>query len=107
MAGRKKQQNLLLRLRLRFRRSSLLTKLLIGLVLVASVVVLVAQQTQVRANRARLAELTDQAAALQQANQELQAEIEDLDSDESIKKIARDKLGLVGSGEVIFSDIGE
>ena len=33
--------------------------------------------------------------------------IEGLDSDESVKKIARDKLGLVGNGEIIFSDVGE
>lgn len=91
----------------KIRRTSMLTKLTVLLLIVACVVLLVSQQTQLRANRVRYAELTAQAAELQQANQELQADIADLDSDESVKKIARDKLGLVGNGEVIFSDIGE
>ena len=51
--------------------------------------------------------MVNQASALQQENQSLQADIEGLDSDESVKKIARDKLGLVGNGEIIFSDVGE
>lgn len=94
-------------LKIRFQRSSLLTKLMVLLVVVASVVILVSQQSQIRANEAKLNDLTNRAAQLQEENQALQSDIEDLDSDESIKKIAREKLGLVGSGEVIFSDVGE
>lgn len=96
-----------MKLPIKFRRTSLLTKLVILLLVVSSVVVLVAQRSQIRANNAKYDELSEQAAQLQQSNQELQSDIEDLNSDESIKKIAREKLGLVGSGEVIFSDIGE
>lgn len=100
---------LILKLLARFelRRTSTLAKLVIALVVVASVVILVSQQSQIRANEARLADLTDRAAELQQSNQDLLADIDDLNSDDSVKKIAREKLGLVGSGEVIFTDIGE
>ena len=50
--------------------------------------------------------MAGQAAELQQENQNLQTGIDGLDPDDSVKKIARDKLGLVGNGEIIFSDVG-
>lgn len=90
-----------------FHRSSLLTKVLVLLVVVSSTVILVSQRSQIRANEAKTQALTDQAAQLQQEKRELEANIEGLNSDESVKKIAREKLGLVGTGEIIFSDVGE
>lgn len=91
----------------KFRRSSLLTKFVIGLLLVSCTVILVSQRTLIRENQEKKAELTNQAAQLQQENQELEADIAGLGTDESVKEIAREKLGLIGSGEVIFSDIGD
>ena len=91
----------------KFRRSSLLTKVVVLLVVVSATVILVSQRNQIRTNQEQYQELVNQASALQQENQSLQADIEGLDSDESVKKIARDKLGLVGNGEIIFSDVGE
>ena len=87
-----------MKLPVKFRRSSLLTKV---------VVLLVSQRSQIRSNQAQYQELAGEAAGLQQENQNLRSDIEGLDSDESVKKIARDKLGLVGNGEIIFSDVGE
>lgn len=91
----------------KFRRSALLTKLLILMVVVSSTVILVSQRSQIRENEARTRELEGQAAQLQEENQDLQGDIDGLGTDDSVKKIAREKLGLVGSGEVIFSDIGD
>ena len=91
----------------KFRRSSLLTKVVVLLVVVSATVILVSQRSQIRSNQAQYQELAGEAAGLQQENQNLRSDIEGLDSDESVKKIARDKLGLVGNGEIIFSDVGE
>lgn len=96
-----------MRLPVKFRRSSLLTKVVVLLVVVSATVILVSQRSQIRSNQAQCQELAGQAAELQQENQNLQTGIDGLDSDESVKKIARDKLGLVGNGEIIFSDVGE
>ena len=96
-----------MRLPVKFRRSSLLTKVVVLLVVVSATVILVSQRSQIRSNQAQCQELAGQAAELQQENQNLQTGIDGLDSDESVKKITRDKLGLVGNGEIIFSDVGE
>ena len=96
-----------MRLPVKFRRSSLLTKVVVLLVVVSATVILVSQRSQIRSNQAQCQELAGQAAELQQENQNLQTGIDGLDSDDSVKKIARDKLGLVGKGEIIFSDVGE
>ena len=84
-----------MRLPVKFRRSSLLTKVVVLLVVVSATVILVSQRSQIRSNQAQCQELAGQAG------------IDGLDSDDSVKKIARDKLGLVGNGEIIFSDVGE
>ena len=91
----------------KFRRSSFLTKLLVLMVVDSSVVLLVSQRSQIRENEAKTRALEDQAAQLVEENQNLREDIEGLGTDDSIKKIAREKLGLVESGEVIFSDIGD
>lgn len=96
-----------MKLPVKFRRSSLLTKVVVLLVVVSATVILVSQRSQIRSNQAQYQELAGEAAGLQQENQNLRSDIEGLDSDESVKKIAWDKLGLVGNGEIIFSDVGE
>ena len=96
-----------MKLPVKFRRSSLLTKVVVLLVVVSATVILVSQRSQIRSNQAQYQELAGEAAGLQQENQNLRSDIEGLDSDESVKKIARDTLGLVGNGEIIFSDVGE
>ena len=96
-----------MKLPVKFRRSSLLTKVVVLLVVVSATVILVSQRSQIRSNQAQYQELAGEAAGLQQENQNLRSDIEGLDSDESVKKIARDMLGLVGNGEIIFSDVGE
>ena len=91
-----------MRLPVKFRRSSLLTKVVVLLVVVSATVILVSQRSQIRSNQAKCQELAGQAAELQQENQNLQTGIDGLDSDDSVKKIARDKLGLLAPGEQVF-----
>lgn len=96
-----------MKLPVKFRHTSLLTKVVIAVVTVACVVLLVAQQSQRRANQQKMQELEKVVAELREENQDLVADIDGLGSDESVEKIARDKLGLVSGGEVIFSDVGD
>lgn len=96
-----------MKLPFKFRRTSLTTKLLILLVMISCVAILVAQQSQRRENEAAAQALEKQIAELIQENQDLQSDISGLGSDESVKKIAREELGLVGSDEIIFSDVGD
>ena len=42
----------------------------------------------------------------QQTNAALSEDIEKMDTDEGVKEVARDKLGLVSEGEITFYDIG-
>lgn len=92
---------------IKFRRTALLTKLVILLLLVSCAAILVSQQAQRRANEATARELANQVAELKEVNQELQEDIAGLGSDDSVENIAREELGLVGNGEVIFSDVGD
>ncbi len=95
-----------MRLPVKFRRSSLLTKVVVLLVVVSATVILVSQRSQIRANQAQCQELAGQAAELQQEKPKSPDRHRRSGSDDSVKKIARDKLGLVGNGEIIFSDVG-
>ena len=84
-----------------------MTKLLVCLVVGSSVFVLMSQRAQIRENEAQAQALSKKVAQVRQENQDLRTDIEALGSDESVRKIARDMLGLVENGEVIFSDVGE
>ncbi len=96
-----------MKLPVKFRRSSHMIKLLVFLVVGSSVFILVSQRSQIQENKAKAQSLSRQVAQVRQENQDLRTDIEALGSDESVRKIAREMLGLVENGEVIFSDIGE
>lgn len=96
-----------MRIPVKFRRTSLLTKLVILVLLISCAALLVSQQSQRRANEARAQNLANQVAELKEENQDLQEDIAGLGSDDSVENIAREELGLVGNGEIIFSDVGD
>ena len=92
---------------IRVRRSGLLTKVVVLLVVVCSTVTLMSQRTQIRAKQAEYQKLNQQVAQLEQKNTQLQADLAGLGSDDSVSDIARRELGLVENGEIIFTDRGE
>ena len=51
--------------------------------------------------------LTAEAQQLQQDNLDLQERIDNLSTDEGIEEVARNKLGLVRDGEIVFYDNGD
>ncbi|MGN0980775.1 MAG: cell division protein FtsL [Candidatus Avoscillospira sp.] len=91
---------------MRFKRSSLLTKLLILVLVVYATVTLVSLQSQVTEKNAEAAKLESSIAATEQENQRLQQAIDALGTDEGVEEVARRKLGLVSEGEIVFYDVG-
>ena len=91
---------------MKFKRSSLMTKIIIVLPAIAAAATLVSLQAQLREKQATAAELEQQVAAASQENRRMEAAIDAVDTDEGVKAIAREKLGMVESGEIIFYDIG-
>ena len=91
---------------MRFKRSSLLTKLLILVLVVYATVTLVSLQSQVTEKNAEAAKLESSIAATEQENQRLQQAIDALGTDEGVEAVARQKLGWVAKGEIVFYDMG-
>ena len=91
---------------MKFKRSSLMTKIIIVLPAIAAAATLVSLQAQLRERQATAAELEQQVAAASQENRRMEAAIDAVDTDEGVRAIAREKLGMVESGEIIFYDIG-
>ena len=91
---------------MRFKRSSLLTKILILVMVVYATVTLVSLQNQVTAKEAEAEALQTSIDAVKQENLRLEQAIDNLDTDEGVEDVARQKLGLVSRGEIVFYDIG-
>lgn len=102
MAGR---NNLLSRIRLVYRRSSLLLKCVVLAMIVLSVAALSALGAAIHNTRAQTEALRAQAAYLEQENQRMQASIAELGTVQSVKRIAAEKLGLVDPDTIIFNPV--
>lgn len=92
---------------MKFKKSSLLVKLVVLIIIVYSTVTLVSLNNQLQDKRAEAAVLTEEAQQLQQENIDLQERIDNLSTDEGIEEVARNKLGLVKDGEIVFYDNGD
>ena len=91
---------------MRFKKSSLLTKVLILVMVVYATVTLVSLQNQVTAKNEEAAVLESDIEAARQENLRLEQAIETLDTDEGVEAVARQKLGLVSKGEIVYYDVG-
>ena len=91
---------------MRFKRSSLLTKILILVLVVYATATLVSLQSQVTEKEAEAQALQSDIAAAKQENLRLEQAIDALDTDEGVSDVAREKLGWVADGEIVFYDIG-
>lgn len=90
------------RIRLVYRRSSTLLKcILLGTITLATAVLL-SLGIYIHSARQETEELRLQAVKLQEENQQLQQDIADIGTIDSIKKIASEELGLVDPGAEIF-----
>ena len=91
---------------MRLRRSSLVTKILILALVAYAAVTLVTLQGQLQEKNAQADILSGQVTALEQENQRLEQAIAELDTDEGVEAVARQKLGLVKKNETVFYDVG-
>lgn len=91
---------------MRFKHSPLAAKIVILVVVVYAAVTLVSLQTQVAEKKAEAALLEQSIAATEQENQRLEDAINALGTDIGVEEVARQKLGWVSAGEIVFYDVG-
>ena len=92
---------------MRLRKSSILTRLIVLVLAVYAIVTLLGLQTQISQQDEANAALREEISATAQENQRLQQAIERVGSREGVEEVARNKLGLVTEGEIIFYNLGE
>ena len=90
------------RIRLVYRRSSMLLKCVVLMAIVLCTVCLMVLRSSILEEKARMEELRSQAAVLEQENQQLETNIEELGTVESVKRIALELLGLTTPDTIIF-----
>ena len=94
--------NSLRRVKLVVRKSRPVTKVVALCAVVLSTVALLTLQSAILSSREHTAALTDQASKLEQQNQDLEQRIDGLDTEEGIRDIAENELGLVDPDTVII-----
>ena len=92
---------------MRVKRAGLLTKVLILVLLIVVAISLLELNNRVEQAQAQKADLARQVAAQTQTNADLTDAIEHSDDLDRIKDVAREKLGLVEPGEIIFYSMGD
>ena len=97
-----KIMNSLRRVKLVFRKSRTVTKVVALCAVVLSIVALLALQNAILTSREQTAGLLGQAGKLEQENQELKDRIDGLDTEDGIRDIAQEELGLVDPNTVII-----
>lgn len=93
------------RIRLVYRRSSPLLKCVVMAAIVLSTVTILTLRSSILELRGNTEELRQEAAGLEQENQDLQKNIAELGTVQSIKRIAREKLGLVDPDSIFFDPV--
>ncbi len=91
---------------MKWKRSGMLTKLLLAILLVVSVTTFLNLRAQARDLAEQKAALERQNARAAQANEALTAAIAEKDDPERIADVARERLGYVAPGEIVFCDSG-
>lgn len=92
---------------MKFVKSSLLVKLIILIVVVYATVTLVSLRRQISAKQAEAAQLTSSITSAEQENSRLTDAIENIDTDAGVEAVAREKLGMVAEGEIVFEDVSD
>ena len=97
-------RSFLSRSQLQYRRTSTLNKVVIAAaVVLSSLTLLSLRLVRVEAEET-LADLRQQAAILDQRNDELRRDIDELGTTDSVRKIAQEELGLVDPDTIIFEN---
>ncbi|MGM9522635.1 MAG: septum formation initiator family protein [Oscillospiraceae bacterium] len=87
---------------MRLKRTGILTKIIIVVLLVYGVVTLMRLHSQIDTAEAAKLELEQQVADITAENEDMQYAIDNSEDEGVIRDIARDKLGLVEPGEEVY-----
>lgn len=93
------------RIRLVYRRSSPLLKCVVMAAIVLSMAAILTLRSSILELRSNTEDLRQEAAGLEQENQKLEKSIAELGTVQSIKRIAREKLGLVDPDSIFFDPV--
>ena len=86
------------------RPASNILKIILTVLILFSIVALIALRWVHNGILAQIDTLKEEASDLEHANEELDQKTQELGSVQSIEDIAKDKLGLVYEGEIVFKD---
>lgn len=89
---------------MRLKKSSLVIKILLLVVSIPAVISLVNLQDDVKEANAEVAALEQRVLYAEQEQALMEQSLRELGTDKSIMKIARTRLGMVESGEIVFYD---
>lgn len=87
---------------MRLRKSSLLTKLLLLALLLYGTFTLVSLQRQIDSANAEIARYESEKVSALSANLQLQSDIDALGTDDAVRKLAEERLGMIAEGVVLF-----
>ena len=89
---------------MKLKKSSIVTRILIVVVVAYALITLVSLHDRIADTKAQVAELEAQVLYAEQERAVVEQDLAELGSDKSVKKIARSRLGMVESGEIVFFD---
>ena len=89
---------------MQFRKTSLLTKILIVVLIAYAIIALVGLEGKINQTLAEERRLQQEVAYAEQEHLALEEAIDELGTEKSIIKIARERLGMVADGEIVFFD---
>lgn len=91
----------------RLKRAGIITKIVIVALMVYAIATTISVRSRTAAALEQKATLEKQVTQMAQENAELQYGIDHSGDEGTIEDIAREKLGLVKPGEIIFYDVGD
>lgn len=92
---------------MKVKKTGVVTKIVIVALIVYAVVNLISVRGKTAQAQQQKTELQQKVTQMAEANAEMQYGIDHSKDDQTIEDIAREKLGLVKPGEVIFYDTGD
>ena len=91
---------------MKFRKSSLLSKVIILALIAYATITLISLRSQITDMQASTDQLKDEVTSLSEQNLQLTDQIAEINTIAGVEEAARNKLGLIAEGEIVFYDIG-
>ena len=92
---------------MKFRKSSLLSKVIILALIAYATITLISLRGQIADMQASSERLAESVTSLTEQNLQLADQIANINTIAGVEEAARNKLGLIAEGEIVFYDIGK